>query len=287
MKHKKIKIFLAVVIAIGIGILQAQSILVTPNSSDNPANPANTASLPSQLPADSAVNAANAVSSELNIDKYTVPAVLTTNNQAVISTEIDGTIKEILVKEGDYFKANDILLKFDCTVYTADLEKNKAEKDINEKKYQSMKKLANLDGASKTELLTSQGEYESSAARLKIAAYKAERCTQKAPFDGQMTELKVRNYETVKVGDKLYTIVDNKNLDVTAIIPSEWLSWLKINSEFEVLIKETNNKYKATVTKIIYNADAVSQSVKLIGKITSESTGLFVGESGNATFKGP
>lgn len=281
MKHKVKKITLVMITTIS--ILQAQNTLISSDVNSqhnkNTANQTNSTNLPKSH--------ITSVGSELNIDKYAVPAVLTTTNQAVISTEIDGTIKEILVKEGDYFKANDVLLKFDCTVYTADLEKSKAENIVNEKKYQAMKNLANLDGASKTELLTSQGDYESSLAKLKIAQYKAERCIQKAPFDGQLMELKVRNFETVKAGDKLFSIIDNKNLDVTAIVPSEWLSWIKINDDFEVSIKETGSKYKAKVTKIIYNADAVSQSVKLIGKITSESAGLFVGESGNATFKGP
>lgn len=219
--------------------------------------------------------------------KYNVPVVLTTRNKASVSSEIGSTINNILIKEGDFFKKDDIILKFNCTLFDAKLKKSWSELNLAKNKYDSYQRLSNLDGASKMELVTSQSEYEQAKAEYDISKYNAEQCILKAPFGGQLVELFVNEHETIKVGQKLYDIVDNKNLEVSIIVDSDWLMWLKEGDNFQLYINETHKSYTGEIAKIIYSVDAVSQSIRLIGSIQGNQEGLFIGASGTATFKGP
>lgn len=217
---------------------------------------------------------------------YSVPVVLTTKNMASISSEISGTVKKILVHAGDYFVKDDTLVVFDCTLLDASLKKSTAELAFANNKHAAISRLDKLDGASKIELETSTNELAKAQAEFDIAKYNADQCTLKAPFAGQMVEVYVKEFETIKAGTKLYDIVDNSNFEIAMIVPSEWLKWLKKGDSFKLAIKENNRTYTGNIASIIYSVDAVSQSVKLIGKITEDTSGLFVGASGTATFEG-
>lgn len=225
--------------------------------------------------------------SDNDVNKYTVPVVLTTENKASISTEISGTIEDILVKEGDFFKKNDDLIKFNCTLFNAKLVAAQSELSLAKTKYESVKRLSELDGASTMEVQGSEADYQKAKSELEIAKHNVSQCVLKAPFTGQLVELFVNEFETVKVGTKLYDIVDNQNLEVSIIVPSEWLQWIKKGDSFGLVIQENQQTYNGQIDRVIYSVDSVSQSARLIGKIQGSQEGLFIGASGIATFEGP
>ena len=222
-----------------------------------------------------------------NKDDYSVPVVLTTNNMASISSEISGNVTQIFVREGDYFKKDDVILKFDCTLLDASLKKAESELKFAKNKNDTITRLNKLDGISNMELITSQSELAKAEAEFEIAKYNASQCILKAPFTGQLVALYIKDHETVKAGSKLYDIVDNKNFEIAIIVPSDWLIWLQKGDAFSLDIRETKKTYKGVVSSIIYSVDAVSQSVKLIGKVIDDTEGLFIGASGTAKFEGP
>ena len=68
------------------------------------------------------------------------------------------------------------------------------------------------------------------------------------------------------------------------LVPSRWLSWLKAGIEFKVHIEETDKTYPARVTRLGGRVDPVSQSIKVIGQITSATPELMAGMSGQVNF---
>ena len=71
------------------------------------------------------------------------------------------------------------------------------------------------------------------------------------------------------------------------IAPSHWLTWLKPETRFKVKIEETGKVYAAKVVRLGGRVDPVSQSIKVIGRITENAPELIPGMSGPVDFERP
>jgi multidrug efflux pump subunit AcrA (membrane-fusion protein) len=81
--------------------------------------------------------------------------------------------------------------------------------------------------------------------------------------------------------------LSDKRLELEMIVPSMWLSWLKPGSPLKVAIDETGKTYPATLSRLSGKVDAVSRSVKVYGRIDTQSDTLLPGMSGHAIFSPP
>jgi membrane fusion protein (multidrug efflux system) len=71
------------------------------------------------------------------------------------------------------------------------------------------------------------------------------------------------------------------------IVPSNWLSWLKVGTPFDVVIDETSRTYPGKLVRISGKVDAISRSIKVYGRIDGAAPDLLPGMSGRALFKQP
>lgn len=126
-------------------------------------------------------------------------------------------------------------------------------------------------------------------AKADVAASEAvtSRCTIAAPFAGVTVEQKAREFQYTTPGQPLLDILDDHGLEVELIAPSRWLSWLKPGQAFQVHIDETDKVYPARITRLGGRVDPVSQSIKVIGEITTEAPELMAGMSGRASISPP
>ena len=201
-------------------------------------------------------------------------------NSSTLSSRIDATVEKIYVKEGEYFKKNQKLLSFDCTLLNSEAEKFKAQAEDAKNRYESNLKLFNLNGLDKVELSKSKAEYRASHAEYKVKDQLTKYCTVRAPFAGQMTDIYVHTHETLSRGDNLFKLVDNKDLLVKAFIPSEWVSKVHKGDAFELKVIENNRVYDGKIIRLVKNIDSVSRTMKIIGKLDKGDENLSPGMSG-------
>lgn len=228
-----------------------------------------------------------AMAQELRLSGNAIPTYVIVNasNSTTFSSETTATIQAINVKEGDRFKTGDILLEFDCRVQRAELKKAQAQQESASSSEKSAQKMKSYGLISDVELIKAQSELAIANAEVdKIKTY-IDKCVIEAPFNGGVAELNVHMDETVKPGDPLLKIVNVEKLEFEMQVPSLWLSWLHIGSEFTVDINETKKSVLAKVTKINPEIDTVSQTVKIIGMLVKPDQSLLPGMSGQATFK--
>lgn len=218
---------------------------------------------------------------------YKVHAVLATETQAVISSPMAGYLEKLLIKEGSNFKKDDVLLEFDCEKRLAALNKSTAQLKLAEINFDSYQRLEKLESASRMKVAETEADYKKALAERRITAHDVKNCKITAPFDGQVTDLLVHQHETVQLYQKLFKVLDNDALTVKMLVPSTWLSWLKIGSPFTLMLREGAKAYKGRVLRIVSRIDAVSRSVKLVGEIFNKQADLRSGMSGEAIFEGP
>lgn len=204
--------------------------------------------------------------------------------KAVISSQISAQIEQIPNKSGERFKQGDILVKFDCSFYRADLMSAEAAFNAKKNVYENNKQLLALNAMSDIDVSIAESEMEVARAERSMRAIKVSQCEIKAPYSGRVIEINVNEHENVPADTELLSILNDKELEIELIVPSTWLTWIKIEETFQFLIDETGETVNASISKIGAVVDPVSQTVKLTGKFSEQPERVLSGMSGTARF---
>lgn len=206
---------------------------------------------------------------------------------ATLSSALNSTVIRIPLREGDRFKKDDLLLAFECSVEKAELKRAEAALQGAESQAQINRRLKELNSISNLEYSSSESLVAQASADVDIIMQKVNKCQVMAPYDGIVSDVFAKEYEGVKQGDKLIQILDDNDLEIELLVPSTWLSWMRVGLPFQVHVIETDNKHAAKVDRIGAKIDPVSQSLKVIGAIDNKENILKPGMSGHAQFSLP
>lgn len=213
-----------------------------------------------------------------------IRAQLNALHATILSSEMPAKIIQLNVQEGERFKQGDLLVAFNCAEQQAQLKKAQAIVQATEKTYEVNARLAKLNSMSPLELDMAAAEVAKAKADIALMGAILQKCTITAPFSGRVAERLVQRYQYVTPGTPILDILDDSQLEITVLVPSNWLKWLKPGVEFKVFLEETQHEYSAKVKMVGARIDAVSQSIKMTGVITGKSDGLLAGMSGKAIF---
>ena len=205
---------------------------------------------------------------------------------ATIAAPMSGQLIAFPAADGDSIKENDVVARFNCAQQEAVLARAQAEMVKRQDILGMQHSLRALQAYSKAELVNAQNDVAVAKAELQLAQTTADNCVVKAPFAGRIANAPVRNFQFVQAGAPLVDIVDDRDLELEFIVPSTWLVWLKAGAPAQVQISETNGAFAAEVTRISGKVDAASQTIKIYGRITGNTSSLLPGMSGLAFFPG-
>lgn len=216
---------------------------------------------------------------------YEVQAVLSAGKALLISAPMDGSLKFIPFENGDTFKKNDILIRYDCSAEKSKVAEIKARLSISSRQVEAYERLKKMDVVADVEYVSIIGQHKQNQALLAQASTRLKMCDIKAPFDGRVQDKQVDVNEVVKSGRFLMKINSNEPLNVEMLVPSVWLRWLNIGTSLDVFITESAKTYLANVIRIHGEVDPVSKSVRIVAKVNSYEEELLPGMSGKATFE--
>ena len=221
------------------------------------------------------------------LERQEIRAQLLPRHYTTIAAEIGARINRLPVSEGSAFRVGQLLVSFDCTLQQAQLRKVQTELDSADLTLKSNQRLAELNSVGQLELDLSRSAV--SKARAEIGAHQAvlSKCNVSAPFAGRLAEQKVREQQYVQPGQALIDIIDDSVLELEFLVPSRWLSWLKVGGKFYVQIDETGQRYPAKFIRIGARVDPVSQSVKVAAAIDGKFPELIAGMSGRVQLTPP
>lgn len=216
-----------------------------------------------------------------------IRAQVTARVATTLSSPMAGRIRDLSIEDGDRFKQGEVLVRFDCAVQegqharaVAVLEKNRQLQEVNER-------LRKLGSVSVKEMNVSQADVATAAAEVGITRAMVDRCTVAAPFAGRVAGVSVKRWQFIGEGQPMLDILDDKQLELEAIIPSRWLAWLGVGTAFQVEVDETGKTYQAKISRLSGHVDPVSQSVKIYASIAGAAGDLLPGMSGRALISPP
>ncbi len=228
----------------------------------------------------SATAAPASASEPYAVDRLEMRAQLSPKRYTTLSAELGAKIERITVKEGERFKAGQLLIQFDCALQTAQLDKARAQLAAAENTFGGNRRLAELNAVGLVELKNSETEVMKAKADAAYLRATLDRCRITAPFSGRAGEQKAREQQFVQAGQAMLEILDDSELELEFIVPSRWLTWLNTGHRFTVLIEDTGKSYPARILRIAARADPVSQSVKAMATIDGRYPELVAGMSG-------
>jgi membrane fusion protein (multidrug efflux system) len=221
------------------------------------------------------------------LDKADIRAQLSPRNFTTLSAEIPARVARIAVREGNSFKAGQVLIQLDCALQQAARDRARAALGATEKIYVANRRLDELNAVGKLELQTSEAEVDKLKAELAQISTTLSKCAITAPFSGRVAEQKARESQYVQAGQPLLEVLDDSALELEFIVPSRWLTWLKPDHKFDVAIDETGKTYPARIQRLGARIDPVSQSLKASAVINGKYPELLAGMSGRLLLAPP
>jgi len=191
-------------------------------------------------------------------------------------------ITKLNVALGSRFKTGNTLVTFNCIESRARFAMAKAELSGAVETHTAKLRMQGLEQASDVEVALAASDVAKARATVKLSELQIRYCSIKAPWDGRVAKVYIRNHMTVTPGQPMLDLVKSGPLRLKVNVPSRLLSRLKVNSKFEVKIDETGKTYQASVAAINSRVDSVSQTVEIEGLMTQEFPELLAGMSGTA-----
>lgn len=211
-------------------------------------------------------------------------AQLVSLHRAVLASELPGRIATLTRREGEQFEAGDTLIRLDCTLHQARLEKAEGQLEEARAIYQVNSDLDRFGSVSQLDLKVSAARVVAAEADVNLSSELVRRCDITAPFSGKVVDVLAEPFEYVAEGQELIVVLDHEQLGIELIVPSSWLAWLRAGHEFKLHIDELDESFPAEVTRIAPQVDPVSQSAKVFAVLQDQRPELVSGMSGSARF---
>jgi len=157
-----------------------------------------------------------------------------------------GYLQNIYVDEGQRVSKGQRMFHIMPNIYEADLQKATAEAKVAEIELDNTKLLANGNVVSENELAMARANYDKARAEVALSETHLGFTNIKAPFDGIMDHLHVREGSLLDEGELLTTLSDNSKMWVYFNVPeAEYLDYIisaNKDSKKEVQLLMANNK---------------------------------------------
>lgn len=148
-------------------------------------------------------------------------------NSAHISSEINGQIMEIFVKEGQRVVQGQKLIKLNSTITESSIQEVKTSLKLANTVYEKQKQLWEKNIGSEIDYLTAKNNKESLESKLKTLEAQAAMALIEAPISGIVDEVFVKDGELAIPGMQLIQLVNLTDLYVNADVSEAYLTKVK------------------------------------------------------------
>lgn len=201
-----------------------------------------------------------------------------------ISSEVDGRVKHIAFKDGQFVSKGSLILQLDDAEAQAALTQAETAAKLSQTTYQrylAISKEAGGGAVSQQTLDQRRADMESKQAAVASAKATLAEKSMTAPFSGRLSAFQVTEGNYIKAGDPLVTLVNKRMLQVKYTIPEKYLPKLKLGQEVDVTIGTFPDQvFKGSVSFVSPQVDVDTRTVHLKATIPNPdeklSPGMFV-----------
>jgi RND family efflux transporter MFP subunit len=196
-------------------------------------------------------------------------------NSATVKARVPGELQGLVLREGDFVKAGDIVARIDATEYLArakqaqqQAESARAQVDIAKRSFDNNRSLVDKGFISKTALDASlsslsaaEANHRAALAGVDVAQKSLDDTALRAPISGHIAQRLAQPGERVGVDARIVEIVDGSRLELEASLNAADSVHVRTGQTATVTVEGATQPVAAHVVRINPNAVAGSRAV--------------------------
>jgi len=209
--------------------------------------------------------------------------------QATVKAKVSGDVRQITVREGDSVQAGQMLVRVD----TADLDARVLERQGQLQSARAQLALADKTNAMNQKLLkqnfisqnasdnaessleVAKGNLQAAQAQLRVAQNALKDSVATAPLSGIVAKRHVQPGEKVAFDSPLVTVVDLKDMELQAAVPSSDIPELKPGMTVDLAVDGfTDRKFTGRIERINPSTEAGTRAILVFVGIPNEAQAL-------------
>lgn len=229
--------------------------------------------------------AASAVVSAAAADMAALPTrgIVRAINQAALSTDVPMRITVLPFREGEGFRAGDVLVEFDCRRQRAELQAMRGSVKEAQLNVASSVSLDKFKAIGRNDVEIAAARLEKAIGELRSLEARVEDCKVVAPFAGRIAESPYRVLEFTIPQRPYLSVVEVGRNEIEMIIPSSMLESVTVGQSLIFRVDELSGAaIRASISSIGAVVDPVSKTLKMLATVLTTHQGLTAGMSGTA-----
>ncbi len=195
---------------------------------------------------------------------FEVTGTMEAVKDALISPEVNGQIKEISVDRGQRVKAGDLLLRLNTDITEKNIAEVKTSLDLAARIFEKQEDLWEQNIGSEIQYLEARNNKESLEARLATLENQLEFARIRAPFDGFVDQIMVKEGELAAPGMQLIRLVNLGSMRVSARISESYLNSVREGDMVELTFASLpDKKITAPVSRLGKVIDPLTRTIIL------------------------
>lgn len=180
-----------------------------------------------------------------------------------IASPIPEVVEQVLVKEGQPVQRGQVLARFrtsavEPAALSAEAERRKAEAD-----YARMQNLYREGAVSEQDVESAEVALRAAQASEAMAKKRLDESTVRAPASGAISKRAVDSGDRVKDGDLLFELVDTRELEFEATVPSEYAAAVRIGAPVLLTVTGADSSVTGRVARVNATVDEATRQVKV------------------------
>jgi len=209
--------------------------------------------------------------------------------QATVKAKVSGDVRQITVREGDSVQAGQMLVRVDTADLDArvlerqgQLQSARAQLALAEKTNAMNQKLLkqnfisqNASDNAESSLEVAKGNLQAAQAQLRVAQNALKDSVATAPLSGIVAKRHVQPGEKVAFDSPLVTVVDLKDMELQAAVPSSDIPELKPGMTVDLAVDGfTDRKFTGRIERINPSTEAGTRAILVFVGIPNEAQAL-------------
>lgn len=153
------------------------------------------------------------------------------NQGAMLSSQVPGTVSQVLVEAGAKVQKGQLLVEIDSQVERASLKAAEAQLPLAEANYKRFRSLVASNSASKAELDSAQAAYNQLLANIESLKAQISRRQIYAPFDGVAGIVNVNVGQFINAGTEIVRVEDQSVMKIRFTLPQTDLAKIAVGQD--------------------------------------------------------
>jgi len=195
-----------------------------------------------------------------------------------IASPIPEVVEQVLVKEGQAVRQGQVLARFRTSAVEPAALSAEAQRRLAAADYERMQSLFKEGAVSQRDVENAEVSLRAAEAREADAKKKLDESTVRAPASGVISQRAVDSGDRVKDGDLLFQLVNTRELEFAATVPSEYAAEVRVGAPVVLAVTGAGDAgLGGRVSRVNATVDAATRQVKVYVTVPNPGTRLFGG----------